>query len=222
MLQDIYARFRGGCMMLLRKEGDAVLFLGTAFLVHPDGYLLTAGHSVQGRDNVMVAPRDFGSEFAPMWSETVAPYQATVCQVDAGHDLALLKFQRDFEIVFPDHMMGVPETVSPGSSVALLGYPFGFQHVFNQFIEQSVVSTKLVTNAGTNLLLFDGVVNLGMRGAPLVTMADGRVIGVVNGRFDPAQAGDSETEPAEQPHFSFAVSIEYAAAMLEAEGLEII
>ena len=61
-----------------------------------------------------------------------------------------------------------------------------------------------------------------MRGAPLVTMADGRVIGVVNGRFDPAQAGDSETEPAEQPHFSFAVSIEYAAAMLEAEGLEII
>ena len=222
MLQDIYARFRGGCMMLLRKEGDTVVFLGTAFLVHPDGYLLTVARSVRGQENLMVAPRDFEFEFAPMWSETVRPYQATICQVDEKHDLALLKFCRDYDMTYPDHIIGAPEAVMPGSSVALLGYPFGFQNVFNQFIEPAVVSAKSTTDLETHLFLFDSVVTLGMQGAPLVTLSDGRVIGVVQGRFDPSTSVRAGTTPVVNPHFSAAISIEYATAMLEAEGLSII
>jgi hypothetical protein len=56
----------------------------------------------------------------------------------------------------------------------------------------------------------------------LVTVADGRVAGVVNGRFDPAQASASEGSPVELPRFFFAFSAEYGAVVLEAEGFEVI
>lgn len=222
MLQDIFTRYRGGCMMLLRREGDSVVFLGTAFLVHPDGYLLTVAQSVQDQDNLMVAQRDFGLEFAPMVTDTISTYDAAVCQVDEARDLALLKFENDVEIALPDHIIGMSHAIVPGSHVGLIGYSFGFNHVFNQFIKESVVCSKVVTRAGANLLLFDGVVNLGMRGAPLIAQDDGRVIGLVHGRFDPVQAGIADSPPAEQPYFSYAVSIEYAAALLHAEGRDVV
>lgn len=222
MLQDVYARYGGGCMMLLRQEGDSVVFLGTAFLVHPDGYLLTVAQGVQNVGGLMVAPRDFRAQFAPMVTDTVSPFPATVCQVDEEHDLALLKFQQDVDIALPDHILGVPETTCPGSGVGLLGYSFGFNHMYNLLVKQSIICAKVQTLQGANLLLFDGVVNLGMRGAPLVTLADNRVIGVVHGRFDPVRAGISDAPPDERPYFSYAVSIEYAEPLLAAEGRVVI
>lgn len=222
MLQDVYTRYRGGCMMLLRREGENVVFLGTAFVVHPDGYLLTAAQNVKGHEDLMVAQRDFGLDFAPLVTDTVTTYDGMVCRLDETHDMALLRFEHPVEIALPDHILGIPENVSPGGHVGLLGYSFGFNHVFNQFIKESVITTKVLTGSGTHLLLIDGVVNTGMRGAPLVSLDDGRIVGLVHGRFDPVQAGIMDKEPQERPYFSYAISIEYAFPLLEAEGLQVI
>jgi serine protease Do len=224
MLKDVYARYAGGTMMLLRREGEEVAFLGTAFLVHPEGYLITVAHILYSHEDLMVAPRDFGLEFGPMLSETVAPYRAEVVQVDKDHDLALLRFHRDFEIVMPDHVVGVPDLTPPGARTGLLGYPFGFHHIYNLCIQPAVVSAKVLSGNETRLFLVDAVAHEGARGGPLVSIDDGRVIGVVGGRLDPAEVVPSG-ERAQEPGYasmSFAISIEYAARLLEAAGLEVV
>jgi serine protease Do len=224
MLQDIYARYRGACMMLLRQEGDSVIFMGTTFLVHPEGYLLTAGHLLGDHTEVMVAPRDYGAEFAPPWSETVVPFGASVVAVDKEHDVALLRFKIKHEISMPDHVIGVPEDVMPGSNVACLGYPFGFCQVYNQVIEGGIVTAKVLSTNETELFLFDAPVNNGLRGGPLVNLYDGRVIGIAGGPFIPEDAVGLEQDDTSQTRrvFSYAMSINYGARLLEAEGAGVV
>lgn len=210
-------------MMLFRTEGDAVVFLGTAFLVHSEGYLLTAAHLIGGGEGLVVACFEQGMDFLPITHETLTPLRAEVAQEDEARDLALLKFQREVEIAMPDHLIGRPDEIAPGAPVAVVGYPFGFYHVYSQCIIGANLSNKMLSRRENNLLLFDAAINDGMRGAPLVSVDDGRVIGVVNDRFNPAEAM-SAPQDATPPvnHFSYAVSIEYAAALLEAEGLEVV
>lgn len=221
MLRNVHARYQGGCMMLFRTEGDAVVFLGTAFLVHPKGYLLTAAHLIGNAGDLVVACFEQGMGFLPITHESLTPLSVAVVQKDEERDLALLKFERDVEIVMPDHVLGRSDEIAPGAPVGVVGYPFGFYHVYSQCILGANLSNKMLSRRGNNLLLFDAAINDGMRGAPLINVDDGRVIGVVNDRFNPAEAmaaPNDVTPPVN--HFSYAVSIEYAAALLEAEGLE--
>lgn len=225
MIQDIYTRFRGGCMMLMREEQDNAIFMGTAFLVHPEGYVLTAAHLLSNyRENLYVTPRDYGNAFAPMQTDAVTPLPAEVRQVDADRDLALLHIPVTTEITMPDHVIGVPETLNPGAAVGCLGYPFGFYHVYNLVVNQGIVSAKVVAGNGTDLILIDTPMLDGMRGGPLVSVYDGRVIGVLSGRFSPEEAmglpfDDTTTY---RRIYAYAISIEYAADLMEAEGLEVV
>ena len=95
MLQDIYYQYKGAAMMLFRREGDEVVFRGTAFLVHTDGYLLTAAHLITGRAELMVLPAEESSGFVPVATESVAPIAVEVRQIDRKRDIALLKFMED-------------------------------------------------------------------------------------------------------------------------------
>ena len=75
------------------------------------------------------------------------------------------------------------------------------------------------------MLLFDTKVHDGMAGAPLVSADDGRVIGVVVGRFSPVEDGGDfvrGSDPGYHTQISYAVSIEYGLAMMEGTGLEVI
>jgi serine protease Do len=134
-----------------------------------------------------------------------------------------LKFRREVEIVMPDHVLGRADEIAPGAPLGVVGYPFGFYHVYSQCIIGASLSNKMLSRRGNNLLLFDAAINDGMRGAPLISVDDGRVVGVVNGRFNPAEAMSAPPEVTPPVnHFSYAVSIEYAAPLIEAEGLEVI
>ncbi len=222
MAQDIFTRFRGGCMMLLRKDGDTVVFLGTAFLAHPDGFLLTTAHNIQGREHLLVAPQETSTAFEPTTTETVTSCDVDLIAIDETHDLALLKLRHEFDITCPDHMIGVPDETPPGSGVMWLGYPFGFQHIFNQFIRQSLIAAKIKTQADVDVFLFDGAVHPGMCGAPLIAADDRRVIGVVGGLFVPPHAKEVGEPSVPSLQFSFAVSIKYGVALLEAQGATIV
>jgi serine protease Do len=225
MMQDLYARYRGGCMMLMRQEGGTALFMGTAFLIHPKGYLLTAAHLLHDfRENLYVAPRDYGKAFAPMTSSTVVPLPCEVRQIDIDHDIALLYLPEANEVSMTGHVMGVPEAVSPGSAIACLGYPFGFYHVYNFVINQGIVSAKMRSRNDTHLLLIDTPMLDGMRGGPLISAGDGRVIGVLSGRFSPEEAMGlpHDETTAYRRIYAYAISIEYATPLMEAEGLEIV
>ncbi len=226
MLQDIFTQYRGGCMMLFQREGSEVSFRGSAFLVHPEGYLLTAAHLITGNQDLMVAPIDDTGDFAPVRTETIAPYAVSAIQMDRERDVALLKFSQETEISMPDHVIGAPDAVSIGSGVACIGFPFGYYNIYNPLIKQAVVCSKILSGNETRLFLFDSLVHDGNRGGPLINLYDGRVIGIVGGRFElqeilARQLGRSSEVPI-KTDVSYAVSIEHAVALMEKESLTII
>ncbi|MFV0421075.1 S1 family peptidase [Oleidesulfovibrio sp.] len=224
MLQDIHLRYRNGCMKLFRMdEQKHLVFVGTAFVVHSEGYLLTVAHPVSQDDTLMVVPPEAEDDFLPVSSEALTAIPVRVAQMDKERDLALLKFTDKVEITTPDHLIGVPENATVGSGVACLGFAFGFQCIYTQVLQQAVVCAKMRSTNGTNLFLFDSRVHDGSRGGPLVSNDDDRVIGVVTGRFDPLEATPViEGEKPMPTSFSYAVSIEYAVPMMEKEGLDVI
>ncbi len=225
MLQDIYFQYKNACMMLFRREGDAVSFRGSAFLVHPEGYLLTAAHLITGQLDLMVVPVDEETGFAAVYAETVTPINIEIRQIDRKRDLALLKFTEEIEITMPDHVIGTPEDVPVGNSVACLGFPFGYYSIHNQLIKQAVISSKIVSNNETRIFLFDTMVHDGNRGGPLINIYDGRVIGLVGGRFEPQEVMPKHLKRTETPiktDISYAVSIGHAVELMEKEELTII
>ena len=227
MLQDVSQKFAGGCMMLVRKKEDAVIFLGTAFLMHDDGYLLTAAHLFEDDfDNLMVVPAKNPDEFVAISRDTVSAMSVSVISVDRIHNVALLEIDRNLRIKTPDHLGGTTEGLNLGTSVLNLGFPFGHQELHHLAVQSAVISAKVVSGNGTRLLLFDGMVHDGDSGGPLVSGDDGRVVGIVVGRFEPVEDGGDFTRgnihPGYDTKISYAVSIEYGLELMEAHGLEII
>lgn len=203
-------------------EKDQLVFLGTAFLVHPAGYMLTVGHVLARQDNLMVVPIPSDDDFLPVSSPFFRAIPVRVAQIDPERDIALLAIDEEVEINMPDHVIGTPETTERGSSVACLGYAFGFQCIYSQVLQQAVVSAKFLSANDTRLLLFDTRIHPGSCGGPLINIEDMRVIGVVSGQFDSLEASPADSEKSMPTSFSYAVSIEYGAELMEKQGLEII
>jgi len=222
MLKSVYHTYRGGCMLLFSLEGQEVVFLGTAFVIHSKGYLVTVAHILYRHDNLMVAPCHTGSEFFPLSYEKVSPMSVHVAQIRMSRDLALLKFKEDMGLQVPPHLIGRSEEAPIGSSVACLGYGFGHYQLHNQVLQQAVVCSKVQSENETRLLLFDTMVHNGSRGAPLVNLYDNRVIGVVSGRFDPSEMAKDITREREyfDTNISFAVDISHMVDLMAAEGLK--
>ncbi|MFW6082064.1 MAG: S1 family peptidase [Desulfosalsimonas sp.] len=226
MLQDIYFQYKGATMMLFKREGEAASFRGTAFLIHPGGYLLTAAHLITGLTDLMVVPMGEHPSFAPVRGETVSPIEVEIRQVDRGCDIALLKFRHEIEISMPDHVTGKPGEIPIGNSAACLGYPFGYYHIYTQLIKQATIAGKILSRNETRIFLIDTLVHDGSSGAPLISLHDGRIIGVVGGRFQPQDLMPEhlrkEAETPIKTDVSYAVSIEHAAELMEKESITLI
>ncbi len=225
MYKNISQKFSGSCFLLVRQREDSVLFLGTAFVIHEEGYLLTTSHLLEDNyDGLMAARPNNPEEFSPLSMETVSAIPLDVIKVDHKDNTALLKFARNMKIETPDHLVGAPENVLLGSSVLCFGFPFGHRDLHNLAVQSSVVSSKVSLSDRTNLFLIDTTIHAGMAGGPLVNRDDGRVIGILTGRFLPLEEGGDfvrEDHPDYETSFSYAVSIEYGRKMLEDLGREI-
>lgn len=226
MYQAMIQRYEAGCMMLMRREGGAVLFLGTSFLVHPDGYLLTAAHLAADAEDLVAVPYYPSEGFAPLTTENVHPIGVAVAQVNEARNVALLKLEADLEIGAPDHIIGNTDQLFEGTYLLSFGYSFAHLRVHNVNVMHSMLSFKALSLNETKLLVFDTPMYWGGVGGPLVNTEDGRVVGVLQGRFDPmvASGQSARSEVAEQveSYISYAVAIEYGAELIEAEGLEVI
>jgi serine protease Do len=222
MLKSVYHTYRGGCMMLYSLEGQELVFLGTAFVIHSKGYLVTVAHILYRYDNLMVAPCDVSAQFLPLAYDRVASMPVKLAQIHMSRDLALLRFKEDMGLQVPPHLIGRSEEAPIGSSVACLGFAFGHYQLHNQVLQQAVVCSKAQSENETRLLLFDTMVHNGSRGAPLVNLYDNRVIGVVSGRFDPSEMAKDITREREyfDTNISFAVDVSHMVDLMAAEGLK--
>jgi serine protease Do len=223
VLQAVSQKFRSGCMMLARQSEGAIEFLGTAFIVHRDGYLLTAAHLVEKTDRLVVVPTVFTDDFAPITVDRVAAMSVTVAQRDADNDVALLKLEQAIGIDVPDDFLGSTAAVRTGASLMHMGYSFGYQQVHSLLVFGGVVSAKIRSLNNARLILFDTMVHPGDRGGPLVHVADSHIVGIVSGRFEADEVARGSTEWAReappQTNVSYAVAIEHGLELMRIEGL---
>jgi serine protease Do len=224
MLQTICQKFSGGCMMVMRQSGDSVSFLGTAFLVHEEGYLLTAAHILPREGNLLVVPGEQDNDFVPVSRKRVTTLPVSIAQRNSERDVALLRIEQPMAMRLPDHFLGSAQNLYLGSSVMAMGYAFGHQTLHTLVAMNAVICAKVLSNNRSRLLLFDSMVHDGDRGGPLVSVGDGLVVGIIDGRFDPQEAASEYTDGsrtvAANTNISYAIAIEYGIELMEKEGLK--
>ncbi|KAF0096184.1 MAG: hypothetical protein E1N59_151 [Puniceicoccaceae bacterium 5H] len=223
MHQTMIQRYENGCMMLMKRSSGSVLYIGTAFIVHSEGYLLTAAHMLSPDDELVVVPAAQAGNFTPFSMEVVTPYPVKVAQIDQSRNVALLKMELSEPIAAPDQIIGNPDSSFEGTYVLTFGVPFGHLRIHNIMVLQGMISARLLSPNETKLFLFDAVTHPGTIGGPLVNSEDGRIIGIIQGRFEPIKVTQQETpeDLGIASHLSYAVSIEYGRELAEKEGIEI-
>jgi len=178
---------------LLCAHAEEAVYSGTAFVVHPDGFLITCDHVVQGATDIEVT---IGGK----------SYKASVLEEDAKHDLALLQISLDKLTPLP---LANSNQVQLGEEVRACGFPLA-----------STIGTDLKATRGTvsgittlgvqKVFQVDAPINAGNSGGPLIN-EKGEAVGVVNAKL---AAPDVEG-------VGFAVPINYVRRLLDLEGIEI-
>ena len=136
--------------------------LGSGFLIHKDGYLVTNNHVVEKASEITVTLQD-GADFP-----------AKVVGADGQTDLALLKIDAGRSL--PIINFGDSDTLRVGDVVIAVGNPFGLDHTMTQ----GIVSQKERTiGAGKydQFIQTDASINPGNSGGPLLDI-HGDVVGI--------------------------------------------
>jgi serine protease Do len=137
--------------------------LGSGFVIHPSGYIVTNAHVVERSATVQVRLAS-GRRLT-----------GTVIGRDRGVDLALVKVEAPEAL--PVLPLGDSERLAVGELVLALGHPFGLE----QAVSLGIVSRKgaplQTASRGFDFIQTDASVNPGNSGGPLVDMG-GQVVGV--------------------------------------------
>ena len=136
--------------------------LGSGVVAHPQGYLLTNHHVIDGADEIKVALRD---------GRTVV---AQLIGTDPDTDLAVLKI--DLELL-PAIRFGDSDTVAIGDLVLAIGNPFGVGQTVTMGIVSATGRQNLGINTFENFIQTDAAINPGNSGGALVTI-DGELVGI--------------------------------------------
>ncbi len=145
--------------------------LGSGFFIHPDGYLVTNHHVIDGEYALSVTLYQQGpQELRKRRFEKVR-----IVALDPELDLALLKVEEPIEGSFPTLPLGDAGALVQGETVFSIGSPLGFDRTISQGIvslRNRVVDGKLYIQSTTPI-------NSGNSGGPLLDLR-GRVVGVTN------------------------------------------
>lgn len=141
--------------------------LGSGFIIHTSGYLITNEHVV-----------DRAAEIAVILSDGTK-HPATVIATDTEHDLAVLKINPPQDKPLPTITLGATEDLMVGEPVYAIGNPLGYAGSMTRGIV-SAVNRELEAGPDKsykNLIQTDASINPGNSGGPLLN-AYGQVIGV--------------------------------------------
>ncbi|HTN71601.1 MAG TPA: trypsin-like peptidase domain-containing protein [Methylomirabilota bacterium] len=136
---------------------------GTGFVIHPQGYILTAHHVVENAKDIEI-------RFADMHR-----LAAKIVAADAQVDVALLKVQTDREL--PVLSLGDSDKIRVGELTIVFGYPFGRE----SSMSLGIVSRPGRTyhdSAGYEFIQTDAGAYPGGSGGPLLN-SKGHVIGMI-------------------------------------------
>ena len=134
-------------------------YIGSGFMLSPDGYLMTNAHVVEGADEVTVTLTD------------KREFKAKIIGSDQRTDVALLKIDATG---LPFVKIGNVDRLKVGEWVIAIGSPFGLEST----VTAGIVSAKQrETGDYLQLLQTDVAINPGNSGGPLINMR-GEVVGI--------------------------------------------
>jgi serine protease Do len=140
--------------------------LGSGFIIHRDGYVVTNNHVIDRARQITVELAD-GRKLP-----------AGLISSDADADLAVLKISSDHP--FPTLALGDSGDLMIGEPVIAIGNPLGYSHTVSTGIV-SAIGRDLKDEEGrvmlSNLVQTDAAINPGNSGGPLLN-AYGQVIGI--------------------------------------------
>jgi serine protease Do len=150
--------------------------MGTGFIIHPTGYIVTNAHVVEAAETI---------EVRLLGDDTGRP--ATVVGLDSPTDLALLKVDGQGLPVIP---LGDSDALEVGEFVVAVGNPFGLGHSAS-FGMVSAKGRRDISPSGRpglyDFIQTDAAINPGNSGGPLCNLR-GEVVGI-NSAVNPAGQG---------------------------------
>lgn len=178
---DLY-RTAAGLSVLSVKEnvdrvGEAVVLirtpvgLGSGFLIHPAGYVVTNAHVISGEYNINVTQFRRGATEL----EKVQFNKVRIVAFDARLDLALLKIDDAGDTVFPTVPLTAGNSLNDGQAVFAIGSPLGLDRT----VSQGIVSSNARPLGGQLYIQTTTQINPGNSGGPLFNLR-GEVVGVNN------------------------------------------
>jgi S1-C subfamily serine protease len=149
--------------------------LGTGVIINAEGAILTANHVVDGAKSIRVTFIDGSSS------------NATVISSEPDRDIAVLKADRNPEVVVPAVMGG---GVRVGDEAFAIGHPLGLVDSMSSGVISGLNRSIPVGDDRTldGLIQFDTAVNPGNSGGPLLNRA-GQVVGIVTALANPSEQG---------------------------------
>lgn len=225
MLRNVAANFIDIVLMIAAKgDGRALAPLGTGFVCHKSGAVLTCAHNVSEDQDLCVIPVDTTEEFPQRIINNPRAIAMKLSQIDRLNDVALLT-PRDsnFTSNVSQLIFGNVSQVPIGSSVAYIGFPYMSKGLHVHKISQSVVCGKSSNDSGTRQLHVDANVHSGNSGGPVIDLMSNSIIGIVTERFSPTGSEASVTigdfPLGQDSTISFATEISYGISLLKAEDL---
>ncbi len=148
-----------------RSQRYTATNLGSGFVIHPDGYVVTNAHVVASSAALKVIFSDHKE------------YEADIVAIDERHDLAVLKLKPDHPL--PAVTLGRSDDLMIGETVIAIGNPLGYDHTVTSGII-SATNRKLDLNETVlyeGLIQTDASINRGNSGGPLLNVL-GELIGI--------------------------------------------
>lgn len=139
--------------------------VGSGFILHEDGYIVTNAHVVARTAERKVVFSD-GEE-----------YEAHIVAIDVERDLAVLKI--DAKRTLETLKLGTSDDLMIGETVIAIGNPFGYQHTVTSGVVSALDRTLDIHSSlkFEGLIQTDASINPGNSGGPLLNIL-GELIGV--------------------------------------------
>ncbi|MBZ4418294.1 S1C family serine protease [Myxococcus sp. RHSTA-1-4] len=146
--------------------------IGSGFIIHPDGYILTSAHVVEGASEVLI------SVLHPRGG--VEEYVARVVGEDVRTDCALLKIDAPRRL--PVLKLASASHVRSADWIVVIGNPFGLAHSVTVGVVSYMGRTDVTPNGRDgdfDYIQMDASINPGNSGGPVLDL-HGDVVAVAN------------------------------------------
>ncbi|MBK8533940.1 MAG: TerD family protein [Candidatus Competibacteraceae bacterium] len=176
-------------------------FSGTGFCVHPDGYVLTNHHVIEGASEILGRSPRHRCRLEPIFA-------------DPTNDLALLRTDTPPPgiALFRDG----PQA-RLGETVIVVGYPLGGLLGSGPQVTTGNVSSLIGPGDDTRALQFTAPIQSGNSGGPLLD-GDGAVVGVVSSKLNAVRVHEMTGDVPQ--NVNFAIKAALARGFLDAVGVD--